>query len=157
MRLVARFPVDTACQVNPDFWSAELTINGTTYHRHDNGGGWVANTANVAPTAFVGVHAMVYGQAAIRDHAKVYGLAQVFAHAIICDHAEVFGYAAVCDHAVVGNHAKVYGFAQVCDNAIVRGHAEVFSYAVVSGDAIVRGKTIIDGGRICGYESESDD
>lgn len=32
-------------------------------HRHPNGGGWVADTANVEETAYVGPNAQVYGSA----------------------------------------------------------------------------------------------
>ena len=44
-------------------------------HRHENGGGWVANTASVAPSAYVGPDARVYGMARIDDAARVFGKA----------------------------------------------------------------------------------
>ena len=34
-------------------------------HKHPNGGGWVADTARVDETAFVGRDAMVYGDAMV--------------------------------------------------------------------------------------------
>lgn len=42
-------------------------------HRHENGGGWVANTARVDPTAFVGPEAQVYGEARVSGKAQVSG------------------------------------------------------------------------------------
>ena len=47
-------------------------------HRHANGGGWVADSAKVADSAYVGPNATVYGgvvsgNARIEDHAAVYG------------------------------------------------------------------------------------
>jgi len=76
-------------------------------HRHPNGGGWVADSATVAPTARVGEHASVSG------------------------HAIVSGYA------VIGEQAIVSGHASVGEQAIVSGHAIVGGRAIVSGRAIV--------------------
>ena len=56
-------------------------------HQHKNGGGWVANTANVEATAFVGGNAwvfgnaQVFGDARVSDNARVSGDAQVFGNA----------------------------------------------------------------------------
>ena len=41
-------------------------------HRHKNGGGWVANTANVADSAFISDDAQVYGNARVYGNAWVY-------------------------------------------------------------------------------------
>ena len=49
-------------------------------HKHANGGGYVANTAKVDPSVFVGQHALVYGQAEITGKVRVTGLAQVSGH-----------------------------------------------------------------------------
>lgn len=42
-------------------------------HMHANGGGWVENTATVAPTAYVGPHAQVKLFAKILDSARLEG------------------------------------------------------------------------------------
>ncbi len=34
-------------------------------HKHPNGGGWVADTATVSNTAYVGIDARVYGNAVV--------------------------------------------------------------------------------------------
>jgi carbonic anhydrase/acetyltransferase-like protein (isoleucine patch superfamily) len=60
-------------------------------HKHSNGGGWVANTARVADTVFVGPHALVYGQAEITDTVCVVDSAQVSGHAHISGDAIVSG------------------------------------------------------------------
>ena len=70
-------------------------------HKHPNGGGWVADTATVKDTAYVGLNARV------SDNAQVYGDARV------CDTARVSG-----DALIYGN-ARVYGDAWVFDNAEV--------------------------------------
>ena len=45
--------------------------------KHSNGGGWVALTASVAPTVYVGPHCLVYDTAVLTDNVKVLDLAQV--------------------------------------------------------------------------------
>jgi hypothetical protein len=42
-------------------------------HQHKNGGGWVANTAVVADSVYVGPNARVYGDAQVYGYAQVYG------------------------------------------------------------------------------------
>jgi hypothetical protein len=62
---MARWPGDKSLSLK----GAVLTLDGQTYHRHPNGGGWVADTARVAATAFVGFFARVYGDAQVFDNA----------------------------------------------------------------------------------------
>ncbi len=76
-------------------------------HQHPRGGGWVADTATVDETCFIGPYARVF------DNAYVTG------NAIINDGASVF-----CN-ASVSNHAKFYGDAMIDDNASVRDDARV--------------------------------
>ena len=46
-------------------------------HQHPNGGGWVANTATVDASAFVGSDAQVHGNARVYGNARVSGTARV--------------------------------------------------------------------------------
>lgn len=73
---------------------------------HSNGGGWVASTAQVASTVYVGPHARVL------DNAKVSGNARIE------DWAVVSGNAQVRDNAVIGGYARVIA-GQVYENARV--------------------------------------
>lgn len=50
-----RWPGDDGIQMEGD----TLIIDGVRYLRHVNGGGWVAETAQVADSAFVGLFAQV--------------------------------------------------------------------------------------------------
>ena len=50
-------------------------------HKHKNGGGYVANTARVDDTVFVGPHALVYGSAELTERVCVVDSAQVSGHA----------------------------------------------------------------------------
>ena len=75
--------------------------------RHPNGGGWVANSAKVAPTACVGPNAMVLGNAKVLDHAIVEDYALVEGRAVVSDHARVSG------RAVVSGNTKVTGYSRL--------------------------------------------
>jgi len=79
-----------------------------------NGGGWVACTAKVDKTAFVGTNAWVSG------NAQVYGDARVYGYAWVSGNARVYGYAQVSGNAQVSGDAQVYGDAQVSGNANIK-------------------------------------
>ena len=130
-------------------------------HQHVNGGGWVADTAKVDDTAYVGPNAIVYQNARVHDYARICDNAEVFANAKVYENAEicvgarVFGNAKVYGNAkidyrsrVEGNaevygNAKINGFARVFGNAKVYGNAKVIGFAWVYGNAEVYGNTII--------------
>jgi carbonic anhydrase/acetyltransferase-like protein (isoleucine patch superfamily) len=95
-------------------------------HQHPNGGGWVANTAKVALTVFVGPKARVY------DSAIVSG------YACIEEFASVFG------RSQVAGNAKIYGAARVFGDASISGNAHVF------GNAIIHGQTMVHAGKHAG-------
>ena len=57
------------------------TLRDDEQHQHKNGAGWVANTASVAPSAYVGPYAIVYGQAELTERVRVEGTAQISGHA----------------------------------------------------------------------------
>ena len=86
-------------------------------HQHPRGGGWVADTARVEDSAYIGPSAQVYGDA------WVYGSAQVTGDAWVSGNARVYG------------DAWVYGSAQVTGNARVYGDAWVYGSAQVTGNA----------------------
>tara|TARA_R110000868_G_scaffold217532_2_gene467635 strand:- start:1111 stop:1521 length:411 start_codon:yes stop_codon:yes gene_type:complete len=54
-------------------------------HQHPNGGGWVADTATVDASVYVGTAAHVYG------NAEVYGDAWVYSDARVYGNARVYG------------------------------------------------------------------
>jgi len=77
-------------------------------HHHPNGGGWVADTATVAATAYVGPDALVSNYAVVSDNAQVYDDAQVSDNAQVYDDAQVSGNALVYGNAQVSGNARVY-------------------------------------------------
>ena len=60
---------------------SSLNPLGVPAHQHPNGGGWVADTATVHESAYVGPDARVYGSAQVYDSAQVYGNARVSGNA----------------------------------------------------------------------------
>ena len=96
-------------------------------HRHRNGWGWVADSATVDGTAFVGPTARVSGEARVLGKARVQGYSHVGRKATIEDGAVVTG------------HARVLG------TATLRPKSKVMGNAFVAGDHVVETGTVLDG------------
>lgn len=77
------------------------TLKDDEQHQHSNGGGWVANTAKVDKSVYVGPHALVYGQAELTGKVRVEGTAQVSGK------AQLSGNAVVAGNAWVDGNTKV--------------------------------------------------
>jgi len=95
--------------------------NPNNWHRHENGGGWVKNTAYVAPTAFVGENGLVYGNAQVFDKVIICGNAQVFENARIYNCAKIHGNAIICENAQVAFDSEIFGDSKVCSNTLIEG------------------------------------
>ncbi|MFI1773478.1 DUF6055 domain-containing protein [Thalassobellus citreus] len=102
---------------------------------HSNGGGFVANTARVDATAYVGPHAVVL------DYARITGLARIEGKAIITGNSTISG------NAIVKDFARVR-YSQVKDNAVISEYAYLIENNVVTGDAQVRGNSVIMNNKI---------
>ena len=59
-------------------------------HQHENGKGWVANTALVSNNAYIDSNALVYGYARVYGDAWVYGDARVYGDAWVYGDADFF-------------------------------------------------------------------
>ena len=119
-------------------------------HRHDNGKGWVADTARVADSAYVGPRAQVFHFAKVRDYCRIEGTATVFGHADISGtatvkHARVFGNAAVRDKAKINDACVVSG------NAVVSGDSELYVGFQVIEHAYVFNSMLRGYGTISGH------
>ena len=67
------------------------TLKDDEQHQHPNGLGWVANTAKVDKSVYVGPHAIVYGHAELTDKVRVEGTAQVSGHTKLSGNVVVAG------------------------------------------------------------------
>lgn len=102
-------------------------------HRHDNGGGWVADTAWVAPTARVGSRAQVSHYARVHDNCEIIGTATVGGHARLFDRCKL------------SQRAVVFDSATLRDDCHLTGNARVGGIAVVSGQTTIYGRVLVQG------------
>lgn len=75
--------------------------------RHPNGGGWVADTATVAATAYVGPNTMVLDEAKVLDDAVIEDFVIVYGNAVFKDNARAYGKLAV-EKGVFSKDARMY-------------------------------------------------
>ena len=112
---------------------------------HTNGGGFVALTADVVETVYVGKNAMVLGEARIKDQVKILDRARVFNEVqisdqvVVSDSALVFGKAELSGEVKVSGNSRVSGLSKVSEQAQITDNAQVFSTAEVSGQAKIFG------------------
>jgi Family of unknown function (DUF6055) len=101
------------------------TTPGGSGAPHPNGGGWVASTARVDPTAFVGPRAQVLGNAIVSGNARIEGWAIVSGNAQVRDNAVVEDFAQVLNGQVYEN-ARVSALTVVNHrSAMIHGSARV--------------------------------
>jgi hypothetical protein len=100
---------------------------------HGNGGGFVAATAEVVASAYVGPDAVVLDHAKVEANARVEGLARVTGRAVVRGHAqlrdraEASGSAEIADHAVIEHDATIRG-------GRVHDRARIGALTIVDGD-----------------------
>lgn len=97
-------------------------------HRHINGGGWVADTAIVDETAYVGPYAIVHGYASIRDCAYIDEQADVSGYCTIKDQACIRG------RAVIKGSCEISGHAEVSGNVFLAGQLKIGGYRALTGN-----------------------
>ncbi len=76
-------------------------------HQHNNGGGWVADTAHVDDTVYVGPDARVYGEARVLNGVKIF------------------------------NNVRVYDQAQMLDRVILKDQARIHGTAIIEGSIVI--------------------
>ncbi len=113
---------------------------------HPNGGGWVASTARVDPTAFVGPRAQVLGNAVVSGNARIAGWAIVGGNAQVRDEAVVEDFAQVLNGQVYENarvsaltivnnaSARIHGSARVASIMNAIGAYDISGTAQLIGD-----------------------
>src|SRR5512133_2451498 len=86
-----------------------MEIEGVQYHHHLNGGGLVAETAQVEDSVYIGPCAKVCGHCKVSGDVLIFGHAWLSGTAEVSGRAQIFGNARVCDNASIRDDAKVYG------------------------------------------------
>ncbi len=118
-----------------------LCGSAVTGSPHENGGGFVENSANVHGSAYVSKKSVVCGNAKVEGQARVLGGAIVKDRAIVRERALVYGNAQISGDAEISGDAKVYDNAKVSGNAKVKDHAKVYDNAKVRGSAKIYGSS----------------
>lgn len=115
---------------------------------HPNGGGFVADTAKVDATAWVGPNARVLGRAKVAGNARIEDFAEVRDEAQVSDRAVVCGHGLVWQRGKLAEDARVADYGMVSESASVSGKARILEYAHatgrnrVSGTATFRGRAV---------------
>lgn len=122
-----------------------FSTSGIKGSYHENGGGFVASTAKVADSVYVGPNAMVLGNATVKGDAVIDGYAVVKGSAVVKDNAVIDGYAVVAGSAKVTGNAHVGDNAVVTSGATVSGNAQVIESAFVGGNYSVKDNAIAKG------------
>ena len=113
------------------FGPLQVPSNGSA---HPNGGGFVADTAAVDASVYVGPEARVLETAEVVENARIEG------RATVSGGARVGGQAVVKDHALVTGHAQVYGAATIYGSAQIEG-GQIYGQAEVGGITWIIGDT----------------
>ncbi len=131
---------------------------------HPNGGGFVADSAKVAPTAYIGPDAMVLGNAQVQGNARLEDFAAAMENAVVKDNALLSGHALVRERAEVAGNAKVRDWATVqgswklSENARVLERAFLLDRGEASGNATIKGAVADFGGaKVSGYAIKEGD
>ena len=145
-RAIIKYPYEVKltgavpAQVVPD----RIAFDQVEGSAHPNGGGFVANSAMVEPSVYVGKDACVLGEA------KVSGNARIEDFAVVTDHAEVSGFAVIGGNALVRDKVKVSGNAVIRSSELkgeltVTDSARIIDGMLVEGSGLVNGRATLKG------------
>lgn len=125
--------------------------NGRVFaHKHIYGGGWVADSAKVADTVYVGRNCEIYngavvaGDTRLTGHAKIYGVADVYGKVKISQMAHVYGRAMIRDDVTLNDSCRVGGA------AVVSGTSRLFGNSTVAESAHIISCTLSDNSSVAG-------
>lgn len=112
-------------------------------HAHSNGGGFVADTATVADSVYVGPNAMVLGNANLSGNVRVEDYAVVANSVTAADNVVISGHAVVDGGGMIYNNGWVWGTVNLSGNAVVSDGAVVTNSCTVSGNAKILQKAYL--------------
>ena len=87
--------------------------------------------------AVIDEYALVYGNAKIRNKAKICGYSMVFDNAEIADNANVYHNSSISGNARIHDCANINNYASIGGNANVYGNSRICGFAKLSGNVIV--------------------
>lgn len=119
-------------------------------HKHDNGNGWVADSAKVDDTVYVGRRCEIFNRAIVKGTTRLEGQSRISGNAVVSGgvimrkNAHVYGAAVVRDTSEVGDNARI------CGSAHVSGTSRIWGDAMVSDSAQLFSVTLNGPCRISG-------
>lgn len=124
-------------------------------HKHDNGGGWVADSARVEDEAYVGAHCEVFEYACVSGKVKMEGRVRVHGHAsvhgdriqtgiLLRKNAQIYGRAIVRDNVTMSDDSRALG------NACISGTTRMHHNCSVADSAQIISSTLADNSNIRG-------
>jgi carbonic anhydrase/acetyltransferase-like protein (isoleucine patch superfamily) len=119
-------------------------------HRHPNGGGWVADSATVDGSVYVGpnagVHqlANVFGDCKIKGHSRVFGWAKLSGNVTVSGHASIEGASRCRDNVIVSGRSRVLGGCYITDNAKIKDNSTVITCHIGGNVEICKDAYLID-------------
>ncbi|MEH6347112.1 MAG: DUF6055 domain-containing protein [Bermanella sp.] len=117
---------------------------------HSNGNGFVADSASVEASAYVGPFAQVLDNAQVLGQARIEGRATIQHDSLVQDNAIVSTYssidlnAQILDNATVRDNGRVYRGAVVKDNAKVQGEVFLYDSFSMEGKAMAMNVPLIE-------------
>lgn len=112
-------------------------------HAHPNGGGWVADSANVAESVYVGPNAMVLGEANLSGNVRVEDYAVVADSVTATDNVVISGHAIVDGGGMIYDNGWKFGSVTISDNVVIGDGAVVTNSCTLSGNAKVLQKAYL--------------
>ena len=112
-------------------------------HVHANGGGWVADSANVADSVYVGPNAMVLGSANLSGNVRVEDYAVVADSVTATDNVVISGHAIVDGGGMIYDNGWKFGSVTLSGNVVIGDSAVVTNSCTVSGNAKILQKAYL--------------
>lgn len=103
--------------------------------RHVNGKGWVAKTAVVEDSVYVGPRAKVFQRAYISGNVRLEGQARVYGAACVQGNVLLKQSAQVCGEVVVRDNVEMHGAARIFGRAHVSGRTRLFDNVMICDSA----------------------
>ena len=119
-------------------------------HKHKNGGGWVADSATVDESVYVGPNAQVHQLAtviencSIKGHSSVFGWANLSGNVTVSGHACVEGSSSCRDDVVISGRSRVLGNSYITDNAKIKDNSTVITCHIGGNAVICKNAYLID-------------